>query len=162
MDMVAHNAKIVDLEAELLFGPPDGVEKEGLHGVAMEDHLFPVCPGGNVIGGAGLKFSISPHTNVHGEGLENALVDLEFFSKILNYFKLCPRLFPEAAAAGNCDGKLCPPAIPGSRDSGGLWLRALSPTVPQLFPEIAGAGLQALSPNPAIPNSKNVQIPDSY
>jgi hypothetical protein len=95
MDVVAHNAKSMDLEAKLLFGPLDGVEKERLHGVAMEDHLFPVCPRGNVIGSAGLKSSISPHTDIYGHKLKNALVDLEFSVKILNCFKLCPQLAPK-------------------------------------------------------------------
>jgi hypothetical protein len=74
MDVIAHNAKIMDLEAEFLFCPLYGVKKEGPHGVAMEDHLLPVCPGGNVIRGTGLEYSISPHTKVYGDKLENALV----------------------------------------------------------------------------------------
>jgi hypothetical protein len=62
MDVIAHNAKIMDLKAELLFCPLDGVEQERSHGVTMEDHLFPVCPRCNVICGVGLENSISSHT----------------------------------------------------------------------------------------------------
>jgi hypothetical protein len=61
MDVTAHNAKIMNLEAELLFCPLYDVEKESPHGVAIEDHLLPVCPRSNVIRGVGLENSISPH-----------------------------------------------------------------------------------------------------
>jgi hypothetical protein len=61
MDMTAHNAKIMNLKAELLFCPLYGVEKESPHGVAIEDHLLPVCPRSYVIRGVGLENSISPH-----------------------------------------------------------------------------------------------------
>jgi hypothetical protein len=57
----------MDLEAELFFGPFDGVEEEDLHGMAVEDHLLSVCPGGDVIDGAGLQFSISAHTAYMGQ-----------------------------------------------------------------------------------------------
>jgi hypothetical protein len=68
MDVTAHNAKIMDLEAELLFCPLYDVKKERSHDVAIEDHLFPVCPRSNVIRGAGLENSISPHMRYMGAG----------------------------------------------------------------------------------------------
>jgi hypothetical protein len=80
MDMVAHNAKIMDLETKLLFCPLYSVDKECLHGLAIEDHLLSVCPCGNVIRGIGPKNSISPHTVYTGAGVQNALVDFDFFS----------------------------------------------------------------------------------
>jgi hypothetical protein len=81
MDVVAHDAKIMDLEAELLFCPLDSVEEERSHGLAIEDHLFPVSPRGDVVSGIGLENSISPHIGVYGNGVKNALVDLVFLLK---------------------------------------------------------------------------------
>jgi hypothetical protein len=68
MDVVAHNAKIMDLKTELFLCPLDGGKKKGPHGIAMEDHLFSVCPGGDVVRGAGFKDSISPHTGFMAPG----------------------------------------------------------------------------------------------
>jgi hypothetical protein len=62
MNVVAHDAEIMDLETELFFCPHYCVEKEGSHGIAMEDHFLSVCPCGNVVRCAGLQYSISPHT----------------------------------------------------------------------------------------------------
>jgi hypothetical protein len=83
MDVVAHNAKIMDLEAELLFCPLYSVEKERFHGITIEDQLLPICPGGNMIGDIGLKHSISAHTGYYGDKPENALADLCGFRKFL-------------------------------------------------------------------------------
>jgi hypothetical protein len=69
MDVVAHNAEIMDLEAELFFSPLDCSQEEGLHGIAMEDQLLPICPGGDVIRDSGPEFSISPHTRIYGAKL---------------------------------------------------------------------------------------------
>jgi hypothetical protein len=79
MDMVAHNTEIMDLEAMLLFDPLYGVEKERLHGVAMEDHLLPVCPGGDVVRGAGLEYSVPPHIRVYGDKGEKCFSGLGIF-----------------------------------------------------------------------------------
>jgi hypothetical protein len=80
VDVTTHNAKIKNLEAELLFCPLYGVEKESPHGAAIEDHLLPVCPRSNVIRGVGLENSISPHTRIYGGKLKNAVVDSGFFA----------------------------------------------------------------------------------
>jgi hypothetical protein len=61
MDMVAHNAKIMDLEPELLFCPLHGDKKEGPHSITIENHLLSVCPCGNMIYSIGFKHSISAH-----------------------------------------------------------------------------------------------------
>ncbi|MDR1128791.1 MAG: hypothetical protein LBL20_05720 [Treponema sp.] len=87
----------MDLKAEFLFCPLYGVEKESPHGVAIKDHLLPVCPRSNMIRGVGLEYSISPHMKVYGGKLKNAVVDLDFLLKnlssvpelsILNYRRL--------------------------------------------------------------------------
>jgi hypothetical protein len=119
MDVVAHNAKIMNLEAELPFCPLYSVEKECFHGITIENHLFSVCPCGNVIRGAGLENSVSPHTKLYGSRLENALVkskeavpklkfwnsfDLDFpleMLPILGSVPVIARYFPS-------DFKLCP------------------------------------------------------
>jgi hypothetical protein len=66
MDVVAHNTKIMDLEAELFFSPREGGKEVGLHGVAMEGQFLSVCPRSDVIGGVGLEFSIPAHRRYMG------------------------------------------------------------------------------------------------
>jgi hypothetical protein len=73
VDVVAHNAKVMDLETELPLCPLYSSEQEVPHGIAMEDHLLPVCPSGDMIGGIGLKKSSAPHIGYTEMDWQNAL-----------------------------------------------------------------------------------------
>jgi hypothetical protein len=118
MDVVTHNAKIMDLEAILLFRPADGGKEKGLHGLTIEDHFLSVCPGGDVIHGAGLEHSVSPHIRVYGAKVKNALVDLGFLAKYAKFhvffviFKLCPQRRPSEDHDRARSPELCPQRQP--------------------------------------------------
>jgi hypothetical protein len=68
VDVVAHNAKVMDSETEFPLCPLYSNEEEVPHSLAMEDHFLPICPSGDVIGGIGLKKSSAPHAGYTGTG----------------------------------------------------------------------------------------------
>jgi hypothetical protein len=75
MNMIAHNAKMINLETVLLFSPFYDVEEEDPHSITVHDHLPSICPGGDMIGRAGLKNSVASHTHIYERFMRIALMD---------------------------------------------------------------------------------------
>jgi len=62
VEVVAHEGEVLDAEIVPLPGPGDDLKKEILHGPVVQDHLFPVRPGGDVVETAVLKLPWLTHT----------------------------------------------------------------------------------------------------
>ena len=62
MDMVAHDAKVVNGEGVLLFQEFDVVQEEKAHGSVVENALTAVDSGGDMVDGIGFQVSVLPHS----------------------------------------------------------------------------------------------------
>jgi hypothetical protein len=67
VDVVAHDAEIVNAEGVLLLCPTDHVKKEFFYPVRTKDELASVCPGNNVVPSSWSQFSWFSHTSYTGE-----------------------------------------------------------------------------------------------
>lgn len=62
VEVIAHEGKILDPEVVPFPGPGDDLKEEILHAPVVQDHLFPVRPGGDVVQSSSSKFPWLTHT----------------------------------------------------------------------------------------------------
>jgi hypothetical protein len=66
VDVVPHDAEVVNSEGVLLFQPFKVRHKQDTHGGFQENELAAVDSGGDVVDGVLFQVSILPHTSIYG------------------------------------------------------------------------------------------------
>ena len=74
VDMVPHDAEVVDREGVLLFQPFNVRQKQDARGGLQENELAPVDSGGDVVDGILFQTSVLPHTSIYGVKVRGALI----------------------------------------------------------------------------------------
>jgi hypothetical protein len=74
MNVVVHDAEVLDLEAVLPFGLLEDFQEEFFVLGGDKNPFSPVDPGGYVVFGAGPKFSVLSHNGIYGVEMEGASI----------------------------------------------------------------------------------------